>query len=75
MKGLSRTDFEGMEFKTISFSLKQLKHATNNFNVSNKIGEGGFGPVYKVNNLAQNVVFLVILVCTNRLMCDGCRVL
>ena len=48
MKGLSRTDFEGMEFKTISFSLKQLKHATNNFNVSNKIGEGGFGPVYKV---------------------------
>ncbi|GJU63577.1 probable LRR receptor-like serine/threonine-protein kinase RFK1 isoform X1, partial [Tanacetum coccineum] len=49
MKGPSKNDkyFEGMEFKTISFSLKQLKHATNNFNVSNKIGEGGFGPVYK----------------------------
>nr|GEV07854.1 probable LRR receptor-like serine/threonine-protein kinase RFK1 isoform X1 [Tanacetum cinerariifolium] len=49
MKGQSKNDkyFEGMEFKTISFSLKQLKHATNNFKVSNKIGEGGFGPVYK----------------------------
>lgn len=40
-------DFEGMELKTLSFSLKQLKHATNNFNASNKIGEGGFGAVYK----------------------------
>ncbi|KAI3717212.1 hypothetical protein L1987_68682 [Smallanthus sonchifolius] len=40
-------DFEGMELKTISFSLKQLKIATDNFNASNKIGEGGFGAVYK----------------------------
>ncbi|KAL4563392.1 hypothetical protein LXL04_027433 [Taraxacum kok-saghyz] len=49
VKGRRRNekDFEGMEFKTISFSLKQLKSATDNFNPSNKIGEGGFGPVYK----------------------------
>ncbi|KAL9991692.1 putative protein kinase RLK-Pelle-DLSV family [Helianthus debilis subsp. tardiflorus] len=40
-------DFEGMELKTISFSLKQLKIATNNCKDSNKIGEGGFGPVFK----------------------------
>ncbi|KAJ0648869.1 putative transferase, protein kinase RLK-Pelle-DLSV family [Helianthus annuus] len=40
-------DFEGMELKTISFSLKQLKIATNNFKASNKIGEGGFGAVFK----------------------------
>ncbi|KAK1422755.1 hypothetical protein QVD17_18041 [Tagetes erecta] len=39
--------FEGTELKTISFSLKQLKIATNNFNASNKVGEGGFGAVYK----------------------------
>ncbi|XP_071701190.1 G-type lectin S-receptor-like serine/threonine-protein kinase At4g27290 [Rutidosis leptorrhynchoides] len=29
------------------FSLSTLKIATNNFSVDNKLGEGGFGPVYK----------------------------
>ncbi|XP_076961023.1 G-type lectin S-receptor-like serine/threonine-protein kinase At4g27290 [Bidens hawaiensis] len=29
------------------FSLSEVARATGNFNVSNKIGEGGFGPVYK----------------------------
>ncbi|PQQ01506.1 G-type lectin S-receptor-like serine/threonine-protein kinase [Prunus yedoensis var. nudiflora] len=29
------------------FSLKRVLAATNNFNVANKLGEGGFGPVYK----------------------------
>lgn len=29
------------------FSYKELKVASDNFSVSNKIGEGGFGPVYK----------------------------
>ncbi|KAI3495387.1 hypothetical protein L1887_37724 [Cichorium endivia] len=43
----NENNFEGMELKTISFSFKQLKSATENFNPSNKIGEGGFGPVYK----------------------------
>lgn len=32
----------------VSFTLKQLKTATNNFDNANKIGEGGFGPVYRV---------------------------
>ncbi|KAI7758000.1 hypothetical protein M8C21_018721 [Ambrosia artemisiifolia] len=40
-------DFQGLELRTISFSLKQLKSATHNFDAANKIGEGGFGPVYK----------------------------
>lgn len=30
------------------FTLKQIKAATNAFDSSNKIGEGGFGPVFKV---------------------------
>ncbi|KAK8469445.1 hypothetical protein PHAVU_005G078100 [Phaseolus vulgaris] len=29
------------------FTMRQIKVATNNFDISNKIGEGGFGPVYK----------------------------
>ncbi|KVI10536.1 Concanavalin A-like lectin/glucanase, subgroup [Cynara cardunculus var. scolymus] len=32
---------------TGSFTLRQIKAATNNFDVANKIGEGGFGSVYK----------------------------
>ncbi|KAK9057869.1 hypothetical protein SSX86_022708 [Deinandra increscens subsp. villosa] len=50
-KGRSRkrkgSDFEGMELKTISFSFNELKTATRNFNATSKVGEGGFGPVYK----------------------------
>ncbi|XP_076893580.1 G-type lectin S-receptor-like serine/threonine-protein kinase At4g27290 [Bidens hawaiensis] len=29
------------------FSLSKISKATNNFSVNNKLGEGGFGPVYK----------------------------
>ncbi|KAK8272577.1 hypothetical protein V6Z11_D11G342600 [Gossypium hirsutum] len=36
-----------IELQTASFTLRQIKVATNDFHASNKIGEGGFGPVYK----------------------------
>ncbi|RVW81935.1 putative LRR receptor-like serine/threonine-protein kinase [Vitis vinifera] len=36
------------ELGTGYFSLRQIKAATTNFDSANKIGEGGFGPVYKV---------------------------
>ncbi|CAI9292858.1 unnamed protein product [Lactuca saligna] len=51
-------DFEGIEFNIISFSLKKLKSATDNFNPSNKIGEGGFGAVYK-GTLSDGTVIAV----------------
>ena len=30
------------------FSLANIEAATNNFSIENKLGEGGYGPVYKV---------------------------
>lgn len=36
-----------------TFSYYELKNATSDFNRDNKLGEGGFGPVYKVNILSS----------------------
>ena len=30
------------------FNFEKLASATNNFHLSNKLGQGGFGPVYRV---------------------------
>nr|XP_004488995.1 probable leucine-rich repeat receptor-like serine/threonine-protein kinase At3g14840 isoform X1 [Cicer arietinum]XP_027191464.1 probable leucine-rich repeat receptor-like serine/threonine-protein kinase At3g14840 isoform X2 [Cicer arietinum] len=43
---LSR-ELNSLNLQTGLFTLRQIKAATNNFDISNKIGEGGFGPVYK----------------------------
>lgn len=42
------TDPEGPDLQTSLFTLKQIQNANSNFDSANKIGEGGFGPVYKV---------------------------
>ncbi|KAM7505866.1 hypothetical protein LguiB_004770 [Lonicera macranthoides] len=51
-------DFEGLELQTVSFTLKQIKVATSNFDSTNKVGEGGFGPVYK-GSLSDGTVIAV----------------
>ena len=45
---LQSTELQGLDLRTGLFTLRQIKAATNNFDVANKIGEGGFGPVYKL---------------------------
>ncbi|KAI7746375.1 hypothetical protein M8C21_016028, partial [Ambrosia artemisiifolia] len=40
-------ELRALELQTGYFSLRQIKSATHNFDSTNKIGEGGFGPVYK----------------------------
>ncbi|XP_042430872.1 probable LRR receptor-like serine/threonine-protein kinase At1g53440 isoform X2 [Zingiber officinale] len=47
MKDPQDNEFKGLELQTGYFTLKQIKAATRNFDPENKIGEGGFGPVYK----------------------------
>ncbi|KAJ0514525.1 putative protein kinase RLK-Pelle-DLSV family [Helianthus annuus] len=40
-------ELRALELQTGYYSLRQIKAATHNFDPANKIGEGGFGPVYK----------------------------
>ncbi|XP_061360637.1 probable leucine-rich repeat receptor-like serine/threonine-protein kinase At3g14840 [Gastrolobium bilobum] len=46
-KGSVERELKDLDLQTGLFTLRQIKAATNNFDISNKIGEGGFGPVYK----------------------------
>lgn len=59
----------GLELQTGYFTLRQIKAATGNFDPSNKIGEGGFGPVYKVMITTTIFIFphvnLALIHCTN----------
>ncbi|KAJ0026371.1 hypothetical protein Pint_06973 [Pistacia integerrima] len=36
-----------MDVRPYTFSYEELKTATDNFSIENKLGEGGYGPVYK----------------------------
>ncbi|KAK7324506.1 hypothetical protein VNO77_28108 [Canavalia gladiata] len=40
-------EYKDLGLQTGLFTLSEIKAATNNFDICNKIGEGGFGPVYK----------------------------
>lgn len=53
----------GPELRTSYYSLKQIIAATNNFNPTNKLGEGGFGPVYKVYSSISKLIFPFLPLC------------
>lgn len=46
---ISTTPLTGKDdIELLQLSLQRIIDATNNFDKANKLGEGGFGPVYKV---------------------------
>ncbi|KAK3405518.1 hypothetical protein EUGRSUZ_K01737 [Eucalyptus grandis] len=47
LKDKMAQDLKGLALQIGLFTLRQIKAATNNFDTANKIGEGGFGSVYK----------------------------
>ena len=52
----NRQRYEDTDLRTFDFSV--LVKATENFSSSNKLGEGGFGPVYKVKyKTDQGILF------------------
>ena len=54
LSGIYIIHFNVVEFRGLDtgyFTLRQIKAATDDFSYRNKIGEGGFGPVYKVRKL------------------------
>lgn len=47
------TEFLGMDTRPYTFSYAELKVGTDDFSPTNKLGEGGFGPVYKVSHVCS----------------------
>ena len=52
----SRRDFDGTRRNSNLplFDLRTIIAATDNFSIANKLGQGGFGPVYKVVSLNKS---------------------
>ncbi|KAK4794652.1 hypothetical protein SAY86_012646 [Trapa natans] len=57
-KEVEDPELRHVDLQTGRFTLRQIKAATGNFDVNNKIGEGGFGPVYK-GKLSDGTVIAV----------------
>ena len=41
------------------FKVEKLAKATNNFHLSNKLGQGGFGPIYRVMDPSSPISTLI----------------
>ncbi|KAL7605895.1 probable LRR receptor-like serine/threonine-protein kinase At1g07650 isoform X1 [Lactuca sativa] len=57
-KNAKDRELKGLDLQTGIFTLRQIKAATKNFDLSNKLGEGGFGAVYK-GSLSDGTIIAV----------------
>lgn len=55
-------ELRGVDLQTGLFTLRQIKAATKNFDAANKIGEGGFGTVYKVSRMIFRLKMLILFI-------------
>ncbi|PHT55839.1 hypothetical protein CQW23_04325 [Capsicum baccatum] len=55
---LMEQELRGLDLQTGIFTFRQIKAATSNFDSANKLGEGGFGSVYK-GTLADGTIIAV----------------
>ena len=54
----NRTNSDQLPF----FHLNVIVEATKNFSLNNKLGEGGFGTVYKVSKVQDNCILVSLVV-------------
>jgi hypothetical protein len=65
---------DGKSHELKVYSLDRIKAATCNFSDSNKLGEGGFGPVYMVCSLPHiTVTFVLVLGVIIKNIMNHCR--
>jgi len=55
-------EFDKKEVKPNLYSYREVKLATNNFDKDNKLGEGSFGVVYKVQYMFECQCLLYLIV-------------
>ncbi|KAF3587144.1 hypothetical protein F2Q69_00030035 [Brassica cretica] len=65
-----QVDLKTQGLQTVCFTWRQLQTATNNFDQANKLGEGGFGTVFK-GELSDGIIIAVKQLSSNS--CQGNR--
>lgn len=54
-KGKANEDFGSSVPNLIEYTWTDIEAATNCFSMENKLGQGGYGPVYKVHYIEQTI--------------------